>query len=93
MQKTGYNKYYKLTNIGPYNRPIRYRSDIGVYQIGKSQKFQYWVNIGSVSDRYRIGIGSANYKGLYRLIGYLYYNKFFRHKKNLTYAKLVQIPD
>ena len=32
----GYNKYYRLTDTGPYNRPIRYRSDIGIFVIGKT---------------------------------------------------------
>ena len=43
--------------IKPINRPInRYRP---INRIGKSDKSQY-----------RIGIGSADYKGLYRLIGF-----------------------
>ena len=37
MQKTGYNKYYQLTDIGPYNRPIRYRSNIGICVITDRQ--------------------------------------------------------
>jgi len=43
--------------IKPINQPInQYRP---INRIGKSQKSQY-----------RIGIGSADYKGLYRLIGF-----------------------
>ena len=91
-RRTGVKKIFQKTLIlvfeagydrftdQPINRPInRYRPINRIGKLGKSL--------------YRIGIGSADYKGLYRLIGYLYYNKFFRHKKNLTYAKLVQIPD
>ena len=36
-QKVAVNKYYRLTDTGPYNRPIRYRSDIGtIYVIGNT---------------------------------------------------------
>ena len=63
--------------IKPINRPInRYRP---INRIGKSQKSQY-----------RIGIGSADYKGLYRLIGFTNYSYFCRHKKSLNWVKLVQ---
>ena len=51
-----YPVYDRFTNQ-PINRPInRYRP---INRIGKSEKSQY-----------RIGIGSADYKGLYRLIGF-----------------------
>ena len=56
--------------IKPINRPInRYRP---INRIGKSDKSQY-----------RIGIGSADYKGLYRLIG-------FGSKMSLIQTKLEQ---
>ena len=58
-------------------KPInRYRP---INWIGKSQKSQY-----------RIGIGSADYKGLYRLIGFTYYSYFCRHEKSQNWVKLVQ---
>ena len=61
--------------IKPINQPInRYRP---INRIGKSQKSQY-----------RIGIGSADYKGLYRLIGFTYYSYFCRHEKSQNWVKL-----
>ena len=80
------------TNIASFEQSIS--SGVTICRVRPINRYRPINRIGALGKSlYRIGIGSADYKGLYRLIGYLYYNKFFRHKKNLTYAKLVQIPD
>ena len=63
--------------IKPINRPINWYRPIN--RIGNLEKYLY-----------RIGIGSADYKGLYRLIGFTYYSYFCRHEKSLNWVKLVQ---
>ena len=79
--------YYNLINQTGYDRSTD-QTDKSA-DLSEFADYRYY---RSDKPLYRIGIGSADYKGVYRLIGFLYYNNFFRHKKNLICAKLVQIP-